>query len=76
MRKFFILLILFCSGFFGSTEEIGNPAWGFTFTVPQGWLYQQMEDGVRHQVISQEDGKRGLPLDYPDVEGFCSVWEE
>ena len=45
-RIYIFVLILLCCGFYGTAEEVGNPAWGFTFSVPQGWLYQQNEGGV------------------------------
>jgi len=40
----FIVILFTCSPLFG--EMIGNEAWGFKFTVPEGWLYQQGPDGA------------------------------
>jgi hypothetical protein len=48
MRKYVCIsvLVLSCCIFSGMAEEVGNSAWGFSFSIPQGWLYQQTEEGV------------------------------
>jgi len=42
----FLALFLFMPSTLPSQQQVGNPNWGFSFSVPSGWLYQQTEEGV------------------------------